>query len=120
MYIAKWMRYLLSAFIVKVAVGLSSVGIFRPFFQGLIAANAVGKATNAYKQGKYIDAYNAVKNVVSYDMDDPYVGSAQYILGLLYYHGYAVNQDRKLAHKYFEKAAQRGNVDALSYLNTIR
>lgn len=115
-YIGRWIRYLISAFATRAAIGLSTVGVCRPFFQGVIAANAVGKAAHAYKHGKYFDVYNAIKGVAEYDVDDPYVGSSQYILGLLYFHGYAVNQDRELAHKYFEKAAQRGNTDALSYL----
>lgn len=119
-FIGKWIRYLISTFVTQVAIGLSALGICRPFFQGLIAANAVGKASHAYKRGKYTDAYDAVKSVAEYDIDDPYVGSSQYILGLLYFHGYAVNQDRGLAHKYFEKAAQRGNTDALSYLNELK
>jgi TPR repeat protein len=117
-YIGRWLHYVISNIVIAIAKLFSFIGILRPFSQGLIAANAVGKGTHAYEQKNYKEAFNAVKSVAEYDMDDPYVGSSQYLLGLLYFHGYGIEENKTLAQHYFEKAAQRGNDDAITFLES--
>lgn len=117
-YIGRWLRYIISNIVIVIAKLLSFIGILRSFFQGLIAANAIGKGTHAYEQKNYKEAYNAVKDVAEYDMDDPYVGSSQYLLGLLYFHGYGVEENKTLARHYFKEAAQRGNDDAITFIES--
>jgi TPR repeat protein len=116
--VGRWLRYAISNIVIAIAKIFSFIGILRSFSQGLIAADAVGKGAHAYERKNYKEAYNAVKDVAEYDMDDPYVGSSQYLLGLLYFHGYEVVENKTLAQHYFEKAAQRGNNDAITFLKS--
>jgi TPR repeat protein len=117
-HIGRWLNYVVSNIVIMIAKSLSFVGILRSFSQGLIAANAVGKGTYAYKRKNYKEAYDAVRSVAEYEIDDPYVGSSQYLLGLLYFHGHGVEESKALAQHYFKKAAQRGNDDAITFLES--
>jgi TPR repeat protein len=118
--IGRWLQYFVSNFIVMVAAVFCRIGIAKAFFQSLIAANSLGKASQAYKNKQYIKAYNAVKDVAEYDIHDPYVGSSQYLVGLLYFYGRGIEQNQELANLYFKKAADRGNEDAILHLKNIK
>lgn len=97
---------------------LARIGVLEDFFHGIIAAHAVGEGSDAYKHGRYEHALTVLKPVADLTLDDPYVGSAQYIVGLLYLHGLGVERSVQQAHYYFQRAAERGNADADKYLRT--
>jgi len=99
---------------VKSCVYLS---IFPDFFRGLIAAYAVGEGAKAYEERRYLDAFKILKPVADYEINDAYVGSAQYIIGVLYLHGLGVQKDIICADKYFIESAGRKNINALNYLS---
>jgi len=81
----------------------------------IVASYAVGSGGRAYNDGQYQDAYNVLKLAADFDIDDLYVGTTQYYMGLLYFYGHAVKQDKDIAERYFKKASERKNEDAIEY-----
>ena len=86
------------------------------FFMGVVASYAVGSGSLAYNEGRYQNAYDVLKPAADYEIDDPYVGTAQFYMALLFFNGYGVKQDKDLAEEYLKKAAERDNEDAIKYL----
>jgi len=93
------------------------LSIFPGFLRELIAAYAVGEGVQAYEEKRYFDAFKILKPVADYEINDAYVGSAQYIIGVLYLHGLGIQKDIICADKYFIESARRKNINALSYLS---
>ena len=93
--------------------------LFPKFFQELVAAHAVGAGSKAYREKDYEEAFKILKPVADYTINDSYVGSAQYIVGLLYLYGLGVKKDNIQAQKYFLDAVNRNHQDAKSYLKLM-
>lgn len=104
--------------IISIAKFCVRLSIFPGFFRELIAAHAVGEGSKAYEEKNYIQAFRILKPVADYKIDDAYVGSAQYIVGLQYLYGLGVQKDIDSADKYFSDAARRKNQNAINYLST--
>ncbi|MCK5355557.1 MAG: SEL1-like repeat protein [Methyloprofundus sp.] len=102
--------------IVSLAKFCVYLSICPDFFQELIAASVVGEGSQAYEEKRYVDAFKILKPIADYEIDDAYVGSAQYIVGVLYLYGLGVQKDSISANKYFSAAARRKNQNAINYL----
>ncbi len=103
--------------IISIAKFCVKLSICPNFFRELIAAHAVGVGSQAYEEKRYLDAFKILKPVADYEINDAYVGSAQYIIGVLYLHGLGVEKDIIGANKYFIESAKRKNLNALNYLS---
>lgn len=96
--------------------GCIRISVFPNFFQRLVAAHAVGKGSRAYREKHYDEAFKVLKPVADYTIKTPYIGSAQYIIGLMYLYGLSVRKDEVLANNYFSKAVENNHEDAKAYL----
>lgn len=73
-----------------------------------------GIASSYIDQENYVEAY---KNIVkAAELEYP---EAEYNLGYMYYNGIVVEQNKKEARIWFEKAAAKGYIDAEYYLNIL-
>ncbi len=106
--------------IFKLAKILMRTPLFPTFFQEIVASISVGGGSKAYREKRYEDALKILEPVANFEIDSPYVGSAQYLIGLLYFHGRGVAKDLDRAEGYFKKAACRENEDAIEYLSRKR
>lgn len=98
---------------------LSKQPIGSKFFKEIIAAHSVGVGTEAYQEKRYDDAFKVLKPVADYNIKDVYVGSAQYIVGLMYYHGLGVQNNFNVAVKYLKNAKDSNHEDAARMLDKI-
>lgn len=103
--------------IAKICIKLS---ICSGFFQEIIAARAVGEGSQAYSEKRYQEAFNILKPIADFNINDAYVGNAQYIVGLLYLHGLGIDQNLSLAEKFLSEAVKRNNQEAKIQLKRIR
>lgn len=98
---------------------LSHFPIGSNFFKELIASYSVGAGRQAFQEKRYSEAYKILKPIADYDIDDTYVGSCQYILGVMYYHGLGVDKDIDIGIKYLKYAKERDNEDASVFLQKV-
>jgi len=96
---------------------LVSVGISPRLFKEIIAAHSVGRGQNAYNLKQYKQAFNILKPISDYDINDPYVGSAQMYVGLMYYRGLGVAQDKEKAKEYLKRSITNNNDHAMGFYN---
>ena len=85
-------------------------------FKEVWTSYAVGAGDDFIKQKKFESAYTILKSIEEYEIDDVWVGSAQYMLATLYRDGSGVDKNDEKAHSLFQRAASAGNSDAISYM----
>lgn len=92
------------------------------FFRGFIAASAVGEGGQAYNEKRFQDTIRLLTPVSKYKINDVSVGTAQYLLGVIYYHGLGTDKDIEKAKGLFKKAVSNNeyNKDAQKYLTIIK
>lgn len=88
-------------------------------FKRIVAAYSLGSGSDAYREKRYDEAYKILKPIADYDINDLYVGSSQYIIGLMYYYGLGVNKNIEIGIKYLKCARERKNNDADKFLIKI-
>lgn len=86
------------------------------FFRTILAAHAYGVGIDAYQEKRYADAFNILKPIAEFKINDTYVGGCQFIFGLLYFYGLGVNKDNDLAIKYIERAKNNGDDEAKNFI----
>jgi TPR repeat protein len=72
---------------------------------------SVKEGVDYYDNSKFEEAYNALIEYAKNGNDE-----AQYIIGLLYYHGNYVDKNLEEAIVWFKQAARRRNLEAMSLL----
>ena len=115
-YLLQLIGFALAKTIVLIARGTNTVGIFPNSSQSIISANAYGEGAEAYRKGDYSRAKNILEPITKYQIDSSYVGSAQYLMGLLYFYGLGVPKDMQVAEDFFTQAAKHGSQEAKEYL----
>lgn len=118
-YIARLCNYYFIKIIILPIKLLVKLPLCPNFFREILAAYSVGAGTQAFQEKKYNEAYKILRPIVDYQINDAYVGSCQYIIGVMYYHGLGVNKDIDVAIKYLKNAKEKNNDDASSFLNKI-
>ena len=88
----------------------------RQIFRSFVAAESVGIAGRALKLRDYKVAYKSLMKFENDSIEDVWVGSCQFMLGYLIYHGLATDRDIDRAIDVIQKSAWAGNGDAISYL----
>ncbi|MBI9009502.1 MAG: sel1 repeat family protein [Tenericutes bacterium] len=78
-----------------------------------MSTNALLEAINNYNLKNYKDAFQAFKKLAKTQTE------AAYYLGMMYYNGYATNQDYSLAYKYFKQAWEGLYPDAIYMLGIL-
>jgi len=86
------------------------------FFKSMIAASAIGAGEDAVKKNDFSRAYKILREVEDFEVDDVWVGGAQWQLGVLYFYGHGVDKSETKAIEMFEKAARAGYSDAIDYM----
>ena len=86
-YLLQLIGFALAKAIVLVARGINAVGVFPKVSKSIIAANAYGEGASAYRKKDYSRAKEVLESVAKYQIDSSYVSGAQYLMGLLYFHG---------------------------------
>lgn len=71
----------------------------------------VKQGVDYYDNSQFEEAYNALIEYANNGNDE-----AQYIIGLLYFHGDFVDQNLEEAIVWFKRSAKRRNLDAMSML----
>ncbi len=115
-FLLQLLRYWLVKIVMVIVRFLVKLHIFPTFNKHLIAAYAVSSGADAYNNKQYLKSFSILKPVADYDFESPYVGSCQYMLGVLYQHGLGIDKDIEKAKSYLMKAASQGNEDAVKYL----
>lgn len=115
-YLLHLIRFGLAKTIVLIAHGINAVGIFPNSSKSIISANAYGEGAEAYRKKDYSRAKKILEPIAKYQIDSSYVGSAQYLMGLLYFHGLDVSKDMQVAEDFFTQAAKRRSQEAKEYL----
>lgn len=92
------------------------LGISNSFLKEIIVASSVGKAELAMNKKNYIQARQLLEKVVDFKISCPYLGSAQYMYGLLYYHGLGIEKDIEKSIFYFNKAVLNNNTQAKRFI----
>jgi len=110
--------YLTKVFMFFVKV-LAKPPIGAKLFKEINAAYSVGVGSEAFQEKRYDDAYKTLKPIADYKISDVYVGSAQYIVGVMYYHGLGIEKNYDVAVNYLKNAKENNNDDADRLLNKI-
>lgn len=118
-YIMRLIWYWIISAIMVFPKALAKLPLPITFFKEMVAAHAIGAGTQAYREKNYKEALRILNPVADYCIDDVYVASAQYIVGLLYYHGLGVGENFDKAILYFSKAAEQKNEEAANILSKI-
>lgn len=86
------------------------------FCKSLVASFAAGASSHAIDEKRFFDAAKILKPIEAYEIKDVSVGSAQYNLAYLYFHGHGVEKDEHKAEELLKKAAENGNSEAMKFL----
>lgn len=73
-----------------------------------VAADALGDGQQAYKEGNYNSAIQLLTPLANQSNSQ-----AQFLLGMMHYHGQGFPEDEKLAVYWFRKAALEGHTNAM-------
>src|SRR3989344_5767158 len=100
----KYVTYFLRLLWHWVATGVyyvARVGALVPgistFSKSLVASYVAGASSQAIDEKRFSDAAKILKPVEAYKVKDALVGSAQYNLAYLYFHGRGVEKDERKA-----------------------
>ncbi len=99
---------------------LFHIGISPKFFKEIIASYYVGRGQEQFQKKNYDEAFNILKPIADYDLQDGYVGIAQMYIGLMYFYGDGINKDIQLSRKYLNKAIENHNEYAKKFIKQLQ